>query len=326
MPGLAANRPWVGSLLTTVAEAKPRAVGLDFFYINPVNEKTDTEFAATLRSLPAPLVLIAVGSDIAKTEAQKKFKKDFLESVNRKAGHFYLESAQELLILGDKAIRFVNHDDTRGAGYPSFTSQIATLPEVVQVFGPPPPSMTSGLQRIDWLRPPRSGNDTFQRTYAQDFMAASPEARQALIKDKIVLIGAQFNDRTDRHMTPLSIDSRNDFPGVTIHAQILAQLLEGRAVMNWPLLAQFALLFAIGFGGVLVGRSKSTVWADIGIGVLGTGIILGLSVLFFYIRAPMPTNLAIFAWAIGITIGRAFSDSLKARPVEALPVASVRER
>ena len=71
-----------------------------------------------------------------------------------------------------------------------------------------------------------------------------------------MLIGGNFSDR-DQHLIPLSVSDGRRYPGLFIHAQILAQIIDGRSLSTLSVPIQgviFLLATAIGFW---VGRRQT---------------------------------------------------------------------
>ena len=66
------------------------------------------------------------------------------------------------------------------------------------------------------------------------------------MKGKIVLIGPDFAGQ-DQHTLPFTVgkEKATFFPGVFVHAQALAQILDGRFFHNWSSGEQFLLLFCV---------------------------------------------------------------------------------
>jgi hypothetical protein len=92
---------------------------------------------------------------------------------------------------------------------------------------------------IAWLlRPKDNKRDTFATVYVPrhdpvdgsgDGHTVLPETLHAALRDKIVIIGGDFIDH-DQHRIPLSIATKKPAPGAFIHAQIVAQLIDKRAI------------------------------------------------------------------------------------------------
>src|SRR5262249_2703839 len=83
-------------------------------------------------------------------------------------------------------------------------------------------------RRIAWLRTPRDGSDTFLTLSADALLRPADDpllkAAQRSLKGKIVILAGMLTD-IDVHRTPLQ-----PMHGALVHAQILAELTDGRSV------------------------------------------------------------------------------------------------
>jgi adenylate cyclase len=97
-----------------------------------------------------------------------------------------------------------------------------------------------------------------------------------LLRNRIVLVGGNFFDR-DQHLTPFSVASHHRYPGLFIHAQMLAQIVDNRSLTlpGWPWqLLLIVLAATLGFWSGWKSGSKylfvelATVAGLIGLGIL----------------------------------------------------------
>ena len=292
------DRGWMAKLITAVSEQEPLAIGLDFYFTSAIDPAKDEQLVAAIRDSKTPIVLAAVNDDFLRTDSQRSFQRTFIQKVNRPAGHIYLQQSKEIFTLGDKATRGVDHGLAAGR-YTSFSSTLSRLPEVEAIFGAR--RSADGAQRIDWLLSPESG-ETFTRISAHEILSRS--GALASLKGKIVLIGPDFAG-LDQHSVPFSLGSQQDlYPGIFVHAQALAQILDNRFFFNWNSEEQFLLLFVIGLLGAAAGWACHNTRADLVIGVGGSLLIVALSIPFFIAHVPLPTALAILSWALSISIAQ----------------------
>jgi CHASE2 domain-containing sensor protein len=298
-PTIPVDRGWMAKLITAVDNAGAKAIGIDFYYASAIDPAKDEQLATALKNAKAPVVIAALDDEELATDKQRKFQKEFIERIGRDAGHIYLKRSTEVLTLGDRAVRLIDHDPSVH-GRPSLTAQLAHTPSVAAAFGKR--DIPAGPQRIDWLLPPR-GNETFLKIPAYEITAADKAEARQLLKDKVVLIGPDFA-KLDQHEVPFSVGSQVHYSGVFVQAQALAQILEGRFFFQFSPLQQFLLLFTIGLLGAYVGFAFHSTRIDIALGLAGTFLIVALSVPFFLIRVPMPTALVILSWATSLSIGQ----------------------
>ena len=295
------DRAWMGKLITAVSNAGALAIGVDFYFKTPTKPDKDEALLRAIRNSKAPVVLAAVGDTYLQTDLQKKFLREFIERSGRTAGHIGLKRAKEIFSLGDRATRGVIHSDPEQP-YPSFTSALARLPEVVAALGSR--DIPDGQQRIDWLLEPEGG-ETFARYPAYRILSPQPGEQVPDLKGKIVLIGPGFAGQ-DEHTLPFTVgkEKATFFPGVTVHAQALAQILDNRFFYNWSAEQQFLLLLCFGLLGAAAGWPFHEMRADFLLGAAGSLLIIGLSVPFFVARMPLPAALAILSWGAGIWTGQ----------------------
>jgi CHASE2 domain-containing sensor protein len=294
------DRGWMAKLITAVSERGPAAIGLDFYFTSAIDPVKDEKLVAAIRDSKTPIVLAAVNDDFLRTDSQRSFQRAFIQKVGRPAGHIYLQQSKEIFTLGDKASRGIDHG-LAGGRQASFSRTLAQLPEVEGIFGLR--RIPEGVQRIDWLLPPEDG-ETFTRISAHEILAPGDAANLASLKGKIVLIGPDFAG-LDQHSVPFSLGSEQDvYPGIFVHAQALAQILDNRFFFNWNSAQQFLLLFVIGLLGAASGWAFHNTRADLVIGVGGSLLIVALSVPFFIAHVPLPTALAILSWALSISIAQ----------------------
>jgi CHASE2 domain-containing sensor protein len=109
--------------------------------------------------------------------------------------------------------------------------------------------------KIAWLLPPRDGSETFYEVEANDLLGSPEDAEPVLagLKDKIVLIGSDLVD-LDRHLTPLSVVDESRMPGVKIHAQIVAQLIDDRWLRDLYKPEELLMLLALALAGYAASR------------------------------------------------------------------------
>ncbi len=293
------DRGWMAKLITAVSQLQPAAIGIDFYFKSPIDPAKDEALIASIRDAKTPIVIAAVDDAFLRTEHERAYQRDFIERVNRPAGHIHLKRSQEIFTLGDRATRSVEH--RHEDGLPSFSSALATLPAVTALLGPK--TIPGGTQRIDWLLAWKGG-EAFTRISAHEILSPAPGVEAPSLKNKIVLIGPNF-EGLDQLSVPFALGGEQSlYPGVFVHAQALAQILDGRFFVNWTSLQQFLLLFAVGLGGAAAGWRLHNTRLEIVIGIGGSLLLIALSAPFFMVHAPLPTALAILSWAFSISIGQ----------------------
>jgi CHASE2 domain-containing sensor protein len=294
------DRAWMAKLIAAVSDLEPAAIGLDFYFKSAIDPAKDEQLVAAIRDAKAPIVVAAVDEAFLRTDSERAFQRDFLQKVNRPVGHIYFKRSQEIFTLGDRATRGVDHG-LSADGHASLSSTLARLPAVEALFGPR--EIPEGTQRIDWLLAPEGG-DAIAHFSAYEILSPAPGAHPPSLKNKIVIIGPNFAG-LDQLSVPFALGSGQTlYPGVYLHAQAVAQILDGRFLFNWTPWAQFLLLFAIGLLGAAAGWRVHNTALDVVIGVGGSLAIIAMSAPFFMAHAPLPTALAILSWALSISIAQ----------------------
>ena len=137
---------------------------------------------------------------------------------------------------------------------------------------------------ISWLLPPRNGSETFLTLPAEQVLerAGATLPLSDLVRDRIVIVGGDFPDR-DQHLTPLSAFTSERTSGLFIHAQVLAQLLDGRSIhpLSWPL--QLLIVTLAACGGIWFGRRDRFGHRHLWIRSAGVIVLIAISALAFAI-------------------------------------------
>jgi CHASE2 domain-containing sensor protein len=295
------DRGLVASLLRGLDQARPRAIGVDFIYDRKSEEAKTQTLIEAMRSVGAPLIIGAIDGRVkGYGEENLKFQEAFLSRAGLDAGHVFFAREEDKLKIGDQTVRFMGERSTSPPYRESFAKVLAGKAGV-RVSEP-------ATRYISWLLPP-PGDDLFPLFRVPRHAPGSPpeiilpESWRAALKDRIVLIGGDFVDR-DKHLTPLAIADGAKLPGVVVHAQILAQLIDGRSIYTMPWFDELLLLIAVAFLGFLLSlrwRIKRFGW-QLYLGGLVALIGLG-SILFVFFNIIAPSTTLFFAWTFGVTGG-----------------------
>ena len=295
-----ADRAWLAKLITAVANSGALAIGVDFYFTTPTKPDKDDALIKAIRDSKVPVVVAAVGTRYLQTEHQRQFLADFIQKTGGRAGHIGFKRAKEIFSMGDRADRAIYHDDP-DQPYHSLSSVLTGLPQVQAVYGAH--EVPDGQQRIDWLLDQAAANQPFLTYSASQILSPEKGAPPVSLKNRIVLVGPNFA-ALDQHSLPFTIGKEKPlFPGITIHAQGIAQILDGRYFYNWSNWEQFLLLFLVGLGGAAAGWPFHGSKADFLVGIASSVLLVGLSVPFFIARMPFPTALAILSLGSSIWLG-----------------------
>jgi adenylate cyclase len=289
------DRQLLADLIRAVDDAGAAVIGFDFIIDRPTEPAKDEALMAALSEAKAKVVLGAIDEPMAKGKGRRSFQASYLKKVNRPTGHLYFEAEYNALVLNDQVIRHMagpleKHDHKK-----SFARQL------VDAVGSYPEPRSS---YISWLLEPADGAETFQSLPAEQVLGheGAPLPLKDMLKGKIVLIGGNFLDR-DQHLVPLSVVSQARYPGLFVHAQIIAQLLDGRSLATLSLPLQLA---AVAFSSVLgfwLGRKLR--WVVLGPELLSlVGLVLATVAAFVYADLILPYTGMLLAWFSGLAVGR----------------------
>lgn len=279
-----------------------RAIGVDVLIDQASEETKDASFLAAVKAAKAHLVLARLdfAEDRAKAEPeQREYHDRFLAEAGRSSG--YVTARTEL----DGIVR---NQAIGGTGeYATFAEELAKAagwkPEESRSL------LTEPSERIAWLRPPRDNATTFLTLPAT--LLIMPPAELIAIEAKlleqlagrIAIIGVRFNDRTDRHRTPLNRSENDLIAGPEIHAHIAAQLIDGRSYHELTTTAQLALCFMLAFAGALANWSWRD--SDVLVGILPLLVYIGAGVaLFWSFKLILPFAAPMLAWLAGVYVAR----------------------
>jgi CHASE2 domain-containing sensor protein len=297
------DRGLSAELVRSIDSAGPKAIGLDFIIDRPTEPIKDAAFAEAVRTAKAPVIIGAVDERGGPRPPEVAYQADFLTKTGAKGGHIYFATEPNRLTLGDQAVRFIVPPSPVPPSRPSFTRLLA------EVDGTKPEPATD---LINWRLPPSQGGADLFLTFSvpahhdpsgKRTGPILPESWRAALAGKIVLVGGSFSDR-DRHLTPLTVASGERISGVKIHAQILAQLRDGRSLytLTWPVeFLVVALVAGFGFFAARRWTLKGDGWRASSIAFVFV-LVLGLF-LFWAFRVILPSGTLFLAWPLGLLAG-----------------------
>lgn len=241
------DRAVIAELLEQLESAGAKIIGLDFIFDRPTESAKDSKLIDSIRRAKSQIVLAALDSRSAMPEASRGFQADLLAKTGRPFGHSYFDENHNPLALSDQTIRLMaaaSPDDPQRRGFAEVLAAIDG-----QNTRPDTPV-------ISWLLPPRNGSETFLTLSAEQVLGREASVSlplKDLFRDRIVIVGGNFPDR-DQHLTPLSVATSERYSGLSIHAQILAQLLDRRSIhwLSWPV--EILILTVVACGGIWFGR------------------------------------------------------------------------
>jgi len=305
------DRGLLAELVRALNEAGAEAIGLDFVFERPTEPRKDQALIAAITASTRPVVLAAIDERArVGTSGGLEYQKELFEQLGVgkdgriRAGHAFFSRVPGHLTTGDQVVRFIS------APRESFARVLADIDGV---------KPTPSSEYIDWLLPPPRG-DTFATLRVPrhkpgfgkgDTEKVLPSGWRAALKDKIVLVGAEFVDR-DRHLTPLSVADKIPVSGVAIQAQILAQLRDGRSIRAMSERAEAITVFMVALLGYALGWRARIYWYRAAPYAIGIAVLAVIGVaLFAFWHLIIPTTTVLFAWLAGVGGGHYSGWSLR---------------
>jgi len=291
-------RDFHAQVIQAIDAMQPRAIGLDFYFLQAQSEEADRKFIKAIRDAKAPVVVGAVDKSATQfVPSQFEYQKKFLANAGRASGYINLQ------FDSGNVVRVTSPPLDGSQFRESFAYQLAKRGGA-DVSGI---ASRSASIRIAWLVGPNFDTQPFTIIPAQDILKQSEMANgnetTSAIKDKIVLTGIDF-PYLDDHETPFTVWSGKEMKGVMIHAQVIAQLLDGRYLHDLTTAGRNLFLGATGLIGFILSWLFWRRPLDVtGLGV-ATVVLVGLDAVSFSIfRTALPLFFALYIWFIAVTLG-----------------------
>ena len=299
------DRALLAEIVRAIDSAHPRAIGLDFIFDRLAEqEKTDALIAA-IREASAPIVIGSIDKRARRVRAADLIvQKNFLKRAGRPTGHLFYGSNSRRFRLDEDVVRLMASPGPSGIG--SFANVVTEQAIGRQVSEPPSrfiawqrPPQKFGTQLFPILRIPEhkrvDGNGTGETVI--------PKNWHSLLKDRIILVGGDLIDQ-DQHQTPLTILDRKRVPGVTIHAQIIAQLIDGRGIRTMAHWAEVLYVCCISALAFFLGYRFGIKRYDIIVSIVGLlALIAAGTFAFARWQLIIPSTTLFLAWIVGVTLG-----------------------
>jgi class 3 adenylate cyclase len=231
------DRGFLAGLLRALDAKKPRAIGMDVLFDQPTEAAKDAALKAEMAQLKSPLFISYTNNPQIVDPAQRKFLDAFVPPRQRARAEVTVDPV-------DGTVRWIFPGAPNADG--GYTPGLARA--LAQSAGVTTPAK---IEEIVWHGRPNRTSGAFAIYPAQ----IAPVLPASWIAGKIVLIG-EIVSLTDRHRTPFSVvyhGLRGQMSGVEIHANEVAQLIEGRHSQRLDLLGEILLVVAMaaigaGFG------------------------------------------------------------------------------
>jgi adenylate cyclase len=290
------DRQLLADLVKAVDATGPAAIGFDFIIDRPTEPAKDVALIAALRDAKAAVVAGAINEDAHAPGGGHSYQADYLAKVNRSVGHLHFEGAHpSKVIIVDNVIRLMAKPNTSGTYPASFAEQLA------QKAGSYPKPKS---EYISWLLAPTDNTETFLTLSAEQVLGKGGGPALPLkdmLNNRIVLIGGNFSDR-DQHLIPLSVSDGRRYPGLFIHAQILAQIIDGRSLSTLSIPVQGVILLLAAAIGFWVGRRQTRI--HLVTELVSVIVLVAIGILtFIYASLIFPYTGVLLTWLAGVSAG-----------------------
>ena len=279
--------------------AGARVIGLDFLFDQATEPNKDRQLIAAIRKASDKVVIGTIDQRMALREERRAYMRRFVQDAGVSVGYLNLRIEIDRVVRGEADP--LPAGTGAGGVQDSFAMAVARKAGVQNVVLAP---------RIAWLRAPRDGTDTFNILPAAQIVAPASEDERKMaqmllagLKDRVVLIGGDLSDQADRHATPLAKLGEGGAPGVIVHAQAVAQKLDGRQLGLLDLTWERLLVLAMSLVGFLVGwRFRATHWVTSTLPIIVLGLID--AIFFAGLRTIVPFAAPAIAWVLAVWCGR----------------------
>jgi len=294
------DRALLAEIVNALNTAHAAVIGLDFFFVKPTEPQKDEALIAALQPGPdrAKVVLGVADKRINLNDNQYAYQEAFLARIDQLTGYVNLK------LDADEVVRYKPTPADDGKFPLSFAQALAKAAGA---------TITDDTSRIAWLVAEKAGSP-FTIIHAEDLIAAAKnpdtEANATLLskfKDRIVLVGV---DRPflDQHPSPLGVRTGEKMAGILVHAQMVAEYVDGRRVSELSPGKTQLLVLAMWIAGCMISWLASHHGFNLGRWTLGAILFVAIDVLLFSRwRLVLPFTLAMAAWVLGVTAGQFMS-------------------
>jgi adenylate cyclase len=281
------NRRLIADAVDELAARNVRAVGVDVIFDQPTNPDDDQALLTAFARFPRPLVVAVGQAANGLTERQLKFQERYVaQQIQGLAG----------MLITNGVVRHIYPGEHTSAGSkPGFAAALAVA------VGTPSPNKPEQLYyRV------ADGDIPAIRSYPIQHLRVLP---RGWFDNVIVLIGADLPNQ-DSFRTPLSAKGGALMAGVNIHAQALAQLLDGARFPSVPWTVDAAIVALAALLGVGLPFLRMHLHSKTG---LGLAIVSAYWVLGFVGFARGGPLLPLLAPTFGFLLANGFGTAYARR-------------
>ena len=250
------DRAFLANLLKALDAKQPRAIAMDVLLDQATEPEKDAALKAEIRAIKTPLVISYTSNRELVDDKQLAYVNDFVPPQNRVAAEIPTDAFGVVRWILPKI------EERDGSTMLDFARGL--LAKVGIETPDAQPDMV-------WHGRPNPETPPFKEFPAH----LVPVIPAAWIKDKIVLIG-EVVSLTDRHRTPFSSvygGNEGALAGIEIHANAVAQLLEGTPPRNLGAWAEISLVLVMALFGSALGALQIPLLARVAAGFLSFAVL-----------------------------------------------------
>ncbi|HTH96127.1 MAG TPA: adenylate/guanylate cyclase domain-containing protein [Stellaceae bacterium] len=290
------DRAYLAEVLEVLASKHVRAIGLDVLLDTPTDPAKDEILRQTIRQIPMPLLISYVDDPrIEDNPARLKYLNDFVPPINRGMANVPTDR--------DGVVRSIYPGEMR----PDGSYQLGLARAILDRLGiKTPQAQPTLIYRRDTVQ----GSAPFTELPAN--LALLRVLPDALFKNKIVMVGAD-EALIDRHLTPFSVlkgEIDGSIPGITIHAEGVAQLLE-KTHLNYPPMSWIVgITVLLALLDTILSRLPLALWVRFGGSILIVGAyVVAVALTYWHWQLVLPVvapvlAVGLSAWLSDTVIGR----------------------
>jgi CHASE2 domain-containing sensor protein len=287
------DRMFLAGLVETLADKGVRAIGVDLLIDQPTEPGKDAALRTAIDAAGVPVVMAWASPAEGLTQSQARWLDGYLEGLRRGSTVVHADPA-------DGIVRSLPLAPSTPGAPPGLVAAIANAVGL-EVPGAP-------VLKIDYRRGP-AADQAFIASYPAHAVAVLP---QAWLRGRIALIGVDLA-LADRHRTPLSALAAHgpgDVSGVMIHAQAMAQILDGRRLSEPRAATQLALLLVAALAGSLLSMVPAPLWAMLALDAMALALIWSGAFWLFGAGGPL---VPVVAPSLALTAGTGIAAAFRLR-------------
>lgn len=288
------DRAFLAGLVARLRGLGAKAIAIDLLVDQPTEEVKDFAFLDVIEADGAPVIMAVADQKEGLTNAQDEFLAAMTEMVGTGQAGLYRDPV-DFVTRGVPATREIHGRQTA-----SFAVAMARAGGLTAADDGFEIAYSPTMEGVDFAPRLSAG---FSNLFTED-----------AIKDRYVFIGVDLAG-SDRHRTPLLVVTEEaDRPGVESHAHALAQLIDGRTLVEASLIWLFAatVLAALLTAGALVVKTQVLIRVSLALAIVAAfAATPAVAMTGFAMRAPFipPLAGAVIAGAI-VALARWRKDSL----------------